>query len=127
MIMAIVLMALVALALASLAALVAYDARRTRDARTDAQLRQLLLAGTAAAIDRARSAPPEADAHPWPVSLPQTLADDGATLTVKLSATGPEGTEARIDATSEERSLGQTVVLVQRNGQWAVKSAVVDR
>lgn len=110
---AIILLGLAGLAMAALAALVHFDAQRTRLHRTDAQLRQMLLIGAAAA----RSSGPAEQA----IALPKSLADEGASLTLRR-----QGPQATIEATLAGRRLQQTLRL-SPNAQQILEARLDDR
>jgi hypothetical protein len=90
---AIVLLGLVATTLGAMAMMFAADARRTRDAATEAQLRQLLIAGAASAQQRLEKGPTTFDAKltaPADGALQLTAAPDGEAVRVTITATlGP--------------------------------------
>jgi hypothetical protein len=85
-------LAIVVAAAADLSMAVAADWQRTRTTATDAQLRQLLLAGCQAA--RQRLADGDVAGQGFAVQLPTDLAADGAVLTV-----APASTNGSSDAT----------------------------
>ena len=104
---AITLLALVGIALAAMGTLLVADARRTRAATSEAQLRQLLLAGAAAAEERVRNLPPVAAEQAWEVPLP---AGADASLTVRLERDDAPATHrVRVAATVGERTAGQVL------------------
>jgi hypothetical protein len=87
---ALTLLALVGVALATMGTLLAYDARRTRDATDGAQLRQLLIAGAVAAV---------ADPAPRDVPLPPALGPD-AKLTIGRVADADADGSFRVEVTA---------------------------
>jgi hypothetical protein len=90
---AIVLLGLVASTLGAMAMMFAADARRTRDAATEAQLRQLLIAGAASAQQRLDKGPTTFDNKlivPADGVVQLTAAADGDAVRVIVTATlGP--------------------------------------
>jgi len=98
-IMAITLLILIGTTLAVLATLFAGEARRTQNQAIDAQLRQLLLAGAAAAQNEMSK-----------VNLPPELAE--ATLTITT-----ESDTVVVDATLRGRSASQKLTFSGSGGQ----------
>jgi hypothetical protein len=94
---AIVLLGLVATTLATMAMMFAADARRTRNAGAEAQLRQLLIAGAASAQQRLDKGPTTFDTKltaPADGTLQVTAAADGDAVRVIITATlGPRRQE----------------------------------
>jgi hypothetical protein len=97
--MALMLIALVGVAMAAATANLATSARQTRAMREEAQLRQLLLAGT----EFLRSLPGEGE---YRVTLPPPLKDEGAKLTVRI-----KGREVTVEATVGPRHIAQVLTL----------------
>jgi hypothetical protein len=120
--MAIVLMGLVGVALACLSSLVAYEARRTRAAKSDAQLRQMLIAGAFAARGLAASQPQPSD-RPQSISLPKELAADAATLTLRISKADSQVLEMHIDAKLDQRRLHQVLRFAPAPPGWELTEA----
>ena len=112
--MAIVLMGLVATTLAGAAMVFAADARRTRAAVTEAQLRQLLIAGAADVQQRLAKGETTFDAK-----LPAPA--DGV---VQLTAT-PDGDAAiriTVTATLAPRHIEQTLHFTRDGDTWKLAS-----
>jgi len=121
------LLGLAAMALTALASLTTLEARRTRADAQQAQLRQLLLAGTADI--RARSAH-WGDAAPkdekWEVALPSDLSGDGASLNCHAAAAASGGEErVTIEAALDRAHASQILALRRDNDQWRVESAAL--
>ena len=123
---AIVLTALVAVAIAAALSVFRTNLSRTAAVASDAQLRQLLLAGERVA--RARLASPADGAGQGErVELPAALPQDGATL--HIDAVGPrtEGAAAfRVTATLSGRRASQTLRYENRAGGWALADAELE-
>jgi hypothetical protein len=108
---------LVGSALVALSAYFAMDARRTRAQAQDAQLRQLLIAGAAAALDRADSTGKSA------LDLPKELAD--AKVSIEIAG-GGDDRKAWIIAKIEKREFSQALSLHRSAGKWSLVSAQLD-
>ena len=117
---AVTMLALVGVTLAAMGSLFAAEARRTRDATAEAQLRQLLLAGAAVATQRI---PLTAEAT---VELPPSLAADGARLVVRpMKAPDANAVVIEVDAAVADRQMTQTLRYAQRDGRWQVDGATL--
>ena len=115
---AVSLLALVGVTLAAMGSLFAAEARRTRDATTEAQLRQLLLSGAAVAGQRA---PFTAEAT---IELPPLLAADGARLVLRpVKPADGDAVVIDVQAAFADRRMTQRVRYAQRDGRWRVDSA----
>ena len=117
---ALTLLAFVAVLLAARGTSIGIEARRTRHAAVAAQLRQLLLAGAAAAGEET------AAAGTANVSLPSHLTDDTASLTVTMTMPSPGERTATIDASIAARHARQVVRFARRDGRWDLVSASID-
>ncbi|HEX8525087.1 MAG TPA: hypothetical protein VF669_22740 [Tepidisphaeraceae bacterium] len=114
---AVTLLGLVAVTLVILATLVAADARKTRSAVTEAQLRQLLLAGEAIAQTRLSSgATVQGD-----VELPAELKTSGAKLTI----TG-DAPKTRIEAQCAGKPAVQEIAFIKSGDAWTITSVQLD-
>lgn len=113
MVTAITLVGLVAVAALALTMLLRADVNRTHAGETEAQLRQLLLAGTA----HARAAQ---EAGVVEVALPAELA--GGTLTVRIEQEGDER-RAGVEASVDEAMARQALVLERVGTGWRVIEA----
>jgi hypothetical protein len=123
---ALTLLAIVGVALAALATLLAADARRTRTAAQEAQLRQLLLAGAAAAGDRARGLVADAPEQTWEIPLPAALEGD-AILTVSVVPDDDRTTHRlRIIATSRTTNQSQAQVLTYDAASATLRAAELE-
>jgi hypothetical protein len=117
---AVVLIGLTGVAFVALASLVRHDVRRTARARNEAQLRQLLLAGEAAA---AASLDGQGQGV-QNVTLPSELASDGATLTI--TPVGDAAGETRVvgvEATHTGLRESQRLTFRRGDGRWRLVRA----
>jgi hypothetical protein len=115
-------LAAVGVAVAILAGLMAMENRRTHEQVTGAQLRQLLLAGTAAAQGQLNQS--TAPIAPWNAALPPALADRGASVRITLEpAVEADRRQANITARCADRWAEQTVLLARAPGGWEVRDA----
>ena len=108
-IVAVGMLAVVAVAALCLAAVSRAELRRTRDTAGNAQLRQMLLAGTTWATARVDSA----SAGKHAVTLPDHLAAD-AGLHVTFDRTRPPERAATVRAVIEDRWIEQRLVFTRR-------------
>jgi hypothetical protein len=121
---AITLLGLVGIALAAMGTLLAADARRTRAAESEAQLRQLLLAGAAASHERLRTSPPDAAEQVWEVPLP---AGADATLIVRLERDDDPATHrVRVEATAGRGERMAAQVLTYDAASRALRVAEIE-
>jgi hypothetical protein len=122
---AVVMIGLIGATLLAMSGIFAIEARRARTESTDAQLRQLLLAGTAHAAQAVVSAPPASVAKPINLALPELLTQQDARLTLTL--TPPKGSELRvaIEASLARRTLRQTLLFTNTAGTWQLTSATL--
>jgi hypothetical protein len=133
-VIALVALAVAAAALLSLVALVVADSRRTHEALTAAQLRQLLIAGADAATDRTSTwdNAAAADGQSWSPTLPAALTNEGAALKLTAKArpvpqdAGPTLVDVQIDATCAGRNGGQTLHFQRGDGVWTLLSVDAD-
>jgi hypothetical protein len=116
------LIAVVGVTLAALATLLAGDVKRTVGGAADAQLRQLLIAGEAAA--RASLAH---DGAPGEVTLalPDELQSTGITLTIRrLDGVPPDAVRFEVTARdSDGRSATQTLHYARAGDRWQLLAA----
>ena len=117
---ALTLLAFVAVLLTALGSWIGMDARRTREAAAETQLRQLLLAGAAAAGEET------AAAGATIVPLPSNLTHDAASLTIDIAMPLEGERTATIDASFAARHARQVVRFARRDGGWSLVSATVD-
>ena len=110
-IIAVVMIGLVAIALVTLGTVFVSQLKRTKAAATDAQLRQMLIAGAVMATQMAQD---DRD-----VALPNEMGNEGATLHVKVHRDGDRATAA-IDAKWRERVLRETIRMERRDSQWKI-------
>ena len=126
-ILAIAMMALASAAIVVLTRQLGYEVTRTRLAVTDAQLRQLLVAGGRDAVTRARDWGKEAGASDWQMDLPQPLQAQGATLTLRSRPISPIMAEIEMDAQIEDRKISQTLHFSHAPGGWVLTDAELGR
>ena len=117
-IIAVVMIALVGAALVTLGTVFASQVKRTRAAASEAQLRQLLVAGAVVATQMT-----EDDRE---IALPKELANDGATLHVKIHRDGDRAT-VEIVAKVQSRVLDETIRMEGRDGKWRIIEIVHDQ
>ena len=122
---AIALLGLVAVSLLAVSAAVVGDARRTRYATADAQVRQLLLAAAADAAERSASWPADVAADSWELPVPASLAQGGGSVKLSLAHAG-ERLEVRADAHYLRRRGGQTLRFRRAAERWELIDAVPD-
>ncbi len=122
MITAIFLMSLVTMTLTVLIAGVAGEARRTQTQSEEAQLRQLLLAG--AEIAQSQLPASITQTGQLPVSLPDQLKQEGATLTITIqSIQSPEEVTIEMEATLPHHQMTDQLHLTHTTGQWQITAS----
>ncbi len=121
MVVAITLMGLVAATLAVLATLLVSEAKRTGAAATEAQLRQLLIAGEAVAAQQTQKLV-ETNGKDQIVALPQELAEGKASLALK-SSRNREGVDVIVTAKYQGREATQTLRFARRGAGWELADA----
>jgi hypothetical protein len=116
------LVAVVGISLAALTALLARDVQRTVRQSQDAQLRQVLIAGEAAA--RA-SLSRDGLARDFSLKLPPELESSGTSITFEpLESTSTDTFRIRITARGADgRAMTQTLQYVRAAGRWELGSA----
>ncbi len=117
---ALTLLAFVAVLLAAMGSAIGIEARRTREAAAQTQLRQLLLAGAAAASDE--SAP----IGTTNVPLPSILNDDAPRLTIEIAMPSERLRTAMIETSFATRHARQLAQFSRRDGRWHLISATID-
>lgn len=125
---AVTLLALVSVAVASIGVSFALSAKRTSAGRDDAQLRQLLLAGTTATLDHLNTAPvtqPADRSSHLDMPLPDTISDVHITISFEPSADTAKLT-ARVEATLAAHHRSQKLHLSHTGGSWRVEQANFD-
>jgi hypothetical protein len=122
--MAIALLLLIAVTLATLATAFAADARRTRVRAAEAQLRQVLTAGAITAAAQLDGG--EVPAGEKPLTLPQALADAGATAMITYTRQGGQVAIVHVRGDSAGRSMSQTLHFKRSGATWAIASAAID-
>jgi type II secretory pathway component PulK len=119
MVTAIFLMSLVTMTLTVLIAAIYSDAQRTKSLAEDAQLRQLLLAGS----QIAQSQLPDSitQTSNIPVTLPDSLKNDGANLTIQIqSIQSSTDVTVEIEATLPHHQLTNQLHLTRANNTWQI-------
>lgn len=119
-ILAITLLILVATTLAVVASSFSADARRTRVAIADAQLRQLLAVGALTATEHLRSGTISSERQT--IDLPLELKDISATLAVSMSVANGTAT-VLVEAALEADHARQVLRFEQRDGDWSIAAA----
>jgi hypothetical protein len=122
---AVVMIGLVGATLLAMSSIFAIEARRARGEASDAQLRQLLLAGAAQAAQIASAGAVDPAAKPVNVPLPQTLAQQGGRLV--LTATQPKDgrLEIAVEASVAGKTRRQTLAFTNTAGPWRLVSATL--
>jgi|HubBroStandDraft_6_1064221.scaffolds.fasta_scaffold2117011_2 hypothetical protein len=119
MLVAIWMLALVAMMLAALALACHADARRTEMAEADAQLRQLLTAGTAAMPSSLQTTSGNSIA----VALPKSLNDEEAILTVFVDHLSASDADVRLEAALPGRRMSQRAHFSRDQSGWRLTTA----
>ncbi len=122
--MAVVLLGIVTIAAFSIFAMLTADARRTRGAEIDAQLRQMLLAGAADLTAQSKSWDEKAaGVKSWDVELPSVLKQEGGLLKVVPTAQADGSVMTVIEADLQRRQAFQTIVMTRKDNRWEVRSS----
>ncbi|HEY2584793.1 MAG TPA: hypothetical protein VGI81_03385 [Tepidisphaeraceae bacterium] len=118
-IVGILLLGLIAVAVALVTRQMGYEMKRTRAAYEDAQLRQLLLAGAQDAVARAGSwdADRPAPDH-WELEVPASLRHLGASVSMRVSESGPDARQVQIDAHLGRRDATDTLQFSRTDRGW---------
>jgi type II secretory pathway component PulK len=119
MITAIMLLSLTAMTITLLGVTLSNQARRTQFVAQDAQLRQLLTAGTSFAQTRISSD----SSGRFSVTLPDALTQDSAKLTVDIHADSSGNKIAEVDASLPHHRLSQQLTFSSQNGIWQITQA----
>ena len=118
---AVVLVGTTALALAALARVTVHQARRANHAASDAQLRQLLIAGQAYLDSTSTGSAPSAE-----IALPEALANEDAVLTIQsLSSEGDAIKRVTLHATHGTRIASTTLIYDPQGKRWRVEAATL--
>jgi hypothetical protein len=121
MVTAIVLLGMVAIALVTLGAAFVFQSRRTLALAQDAQLRQLLLAGTQEAQSRLAASGLDKNIS---IELPNDLRQQGASLALQPQPDASAGQAIiQIQAALPRHRMAQRVRLAQHAGGWEVIAA----
>jgi hypothetical protein len=119
MLTAIMLLSLTAMTITLLGVTLSNQARRTQFAGEDAQLRQLLIAGTAFAQTRI----PSDSAGRFSVAVPDALWQESAELTVDIRAGSAGDKIAEVEASFPRHRLSQQLIFTSQNGGWQITAA----
>lgn len=111
------LLAFLSIVLAAVSVALMIDVRRTREAETDAQLRQLLLAGAAEAATRLDDGSMAEDRR-VAITLPEALQDRGAALTLRRERGEGTQTIVAVEAALDGRGASQTLRFTPDGGAW---------
>ena len=122
MVTAIMLLSLTAMTITLLGVTLSNQALRTRSIGEDAQLRQLLIAGTAFAQTRI----PSDSSGRFSVAVPDALGQESAELTVDIRAGSAGDKIAEIEASLAHHRLSQQLIFSSQNGVWRVTAATLD-
>jgi len=118
MITAIALLSLTAMTITLLGMTLFNQARRTQIVAEDAQLRQLLIAGTTFAQSRV-----SVSSGRFSVAIPDALRQDSAELTVDIRADSAGDKIAEVDASLPHHRLSQQLTFSLQNGVWQIAAA----
>jgi hypothetical protein len=119
---AVTMLALVGVTIAAMSSMFVAEARRTRDAAIDAQMRQLLIAGAAVAGQQLQS--PEPANTEIRIELPPAPAAEGFGLVLRPAAAADPGVRViEVIASWNEREMNQTLRFVRRQDRWALAGA----
>lgn len=123
--LAVLMIAFVATAMLATSGVVSVDARRTLNRSMQAQLDQLLLAGTEDAIVRMNSNSQPAPGSRWDSPLPPDLVGSATLHTTVVSIDPSTGATLSIRATLTNRTSEQTLQLRPDNRTWRILSATL--
>ncbi|MEX2388335.1 MAG: hypothetical protein WD534_10670 [Phycisphaeraceae bacterium] len=119
----------VAMAVMTMTRLTAMEASRTQRVKAEAQRRQLLLAGAAAA--RARLAGEPGYAGTFTLDLPESGGEAerlaGAVVTVAVTAEGEQRRIASVTVEQGGQRLAQTIAWARGEGDWSPTSVAAER
>lgn len=120
---AVTLMGLASVAFTAIVAATIADVRRTRQLESDAQLRQLLLAGAADAAARAKTWGDTPEPASWELALPQELAERGFRVhlvtTMPEPASKPDTVEVRVQADGAMTGRSEVLRFTRTAGRWS--------
>jgi type II secretory pathway pseudopilin PulG len=123
-IVAVALVGIAGAATTALMASIATDARRTRQAAEDAQVRQLLLAGSISVAEKAASWDNARSESRWPLPLPpemESAADGTKQLSMEIANDPePERCTVTITATFGRRHGSQEIRLQRIDRRWRI-------
>lgn len=120
MITAIMLLSLAAMTITLFSVTIANQARRTELAGDDAQLRQMLMAGAAAARVHITQS------GRFEVPLPDALKRDSGELSVEIREEADGGRTAHVEAAIGRHHRSQVLTFSSRNGAWQIVDAYLE-
>ena len=116
------------LAVLAMATRFATETKMTRHAVQDAQLRQLLLAGAAAArqqLNEPSKTPP--NDQPAPIALPAEIDGDDPSLVLRFSPTAADGARTVVvEAVLDRRHARQSLRFERSDGKWRIVHAELE-
>jgi hypothetical protein len=121
---AIVLIGLVGAVLLAMSGVFAIEARRARSETAEAQLRQMVLAGTGEAARLASSNSLEAG-KAVSVALPETLVQQEGRLTLTPASPREGSLTLSMEAKLGRQTMRQSLAFTGANGQWRLASATL--
>jgi hypothetical protein len=125
---AITLIAFVAGTLTALSFLFAVESRRTRDAVTEAQLQQLLVAGEAAAAFDVERGAERPGAEAVEMKLAEPLVKEGYSVRIaRLGESSADRSVWRITARRGDRRRGQRLTFIRHDHGWQLHDAALER
>ena len=131
-VIAVLTIAVVSLAVLAMATRYATEAKMTRYALQDAQLRQLLLAGAAAAQQQLNRPPgpapePTPDDRPLAVALPAEIDGDSPSLVLRFATVAADGTRSvLVQAAVDGRHARQTLRFERHDANWRMVEAELE-
>jgi hypothetical protein len=120
MVTAIVLLGLCGMTMTALGVAAHMEATRTQANAEAAQLRQLLSAGAAIAVEKAASN----SSGRFDVQLPETLRENSATLSVSIQPGSTDGQRiAEVETGLPHFHISQRLTLTMQSGVWQISGA----
>jgi hypothetical protein len=116
------LLGLVAMAITAFCITCSLQSVRSRNLAEEAQLRQLLLAGSQIAQNAIQNSNP----IEGPQALPDTLRGDGYSLALHVESTSPDRRVIDVTASLPRYHLSQRVEFTRQNGSWQLDSAELE-
>jgi hypothetical protein len=122
MIPAIALLGLVAMAITAFCITCSLQSVRSRNLAEEAQLRQLLLAGSQIAQNAIQNSTP----LQGPQTLPDSLRSDGYSLSLHVQSASSDRQVIDVAASLPRHQLSQRVEFTRQNGSWQLDSAELE-